>query len=64
MDTVETEDFFVNFMSSRVKNTIHIFGEGIGFASKAFNAQEKLVSEKKELMDELVNIKRGQNGRK
>ena len=55
--------FFINLMRRRVKNTIYIFGEGIDFFTKAVNAEEERVSERKETIEHLVDLKRGQNVR-
>ena len=53
VESLDSEDFYVDFINLRIKITIHMLKKGIEFASKSYKAQGNFTSEMKEYIDNL-----------
>ena len=62
VDSLLSEDLYVNFTSLRIENTMLMLKKGIDFASKAYDTQENFTSEIKEYIDNLICFKKDCKG--
>ena len=53
-----SEDFYVNFVTQRIENTILILNKGVKFSGDAYDTNENFSSEIKEYIEELLSFKK------
>ena len=53
-----SEDFYVNYVNERIKNTILILTEGAKFTGDAYDTHENFSSEIKEYIEDLLSFKK------
>ena len=53
-----SEDFYVNFVSQRIENTIHMVNKGVEFSGNAYHTHEIFTTEIKEYIGNLLSCKK------